>query len=665
MAPATTSPIKILSDLGYEVWEIESDADMLRALVEAINSLSITNPKDGRIPILQNAVKEIRGASRADSPSKAQKVTEKKTTLKGSNFIPRAKPAPTPKANPVALISPTQSAQEDNTPIFSTLLNGLKNIASLLKNIALLLGIQFRFKRLLSARQRRADALEVKRKREEGLEDSEKSGIKSGILSSIAKPIKSFWDTLLNFFKNIILGSAVLGFYKWMKDPKNQETIKGISDWLQKNGEGALKGILAILALGIGYRVYRIVSRVGKAIGKIARVAGGLVKGGSRLIKNLLRLLTRGGATALGTRKGFKFLLKGTTGARNLIGGAKNLIKSLPRKQLPLLGGSVKELPVLNKFRADAGYEALGQVLKGRNFGDAIRDAGIKSIQKPSTLKAEKIASQKILDEFLKKNPDLKGAGELAKDMKKVYSKPTKVGTKASEKLLKSILKGKGGTIPVNPRDVGTAFGGDVLKGINPLEEALKKAGSDPKLLQSKVGSKIAEDFVPAVTAEVTDKLPNFGKKLLNVGGKKLATNTALKGTLKNVARGLPLLGTYLDSVSAIEEIKKGNFYAAGLFGVGAITSIIPGMQGVSLAASIGGIGASIVEDKINTPDLSMDKKKRNVNVVLAPTDTGDGSTTSGSGATNSDVQAVASFDINNSQIFQNPPDYNLIGAYS
>ncbi len=56
MAPATTSPIKILTDLGYEVWEMETDADMLRALVEAINTLTITNPSDGRIPILQSAV---------------------------------------------------------------------------------------------------------------------------------------------------------------------------------------------------------------------------------------------------------------------------------------------------------------------------------------------------------------------------------------------------------------------------------------------------------------------------------------------------------------------------------------------------------------------------------------------------------------------------------
>jgi len=647
MAPITAPPLKILTDLGYEIWELETVEDILDALKRTINELTRINENDGRIPILIEALTAIRGKRKKESPSRGMKATEKRTTLKGSKFIPKAKPTPKPRANPVALLPP---AQEDNQPIFSTLLNGLKNIASLLKNISALLGIQFIFKKALAARKRIADALALKREREKGLEGDDQAGLGKKIKETITKPIKSFWDKLLNFFKNIILGSAVLGFYKWMKDPKNQETIKGISDWLQKNGEGVLKGILAILTLGIGYRIFRIVSRVGKAIGKLARVAGGLIKGGSRLIKKLIDLLTRGGATALGTRKGFKFLLKGTTGARNLIGGAKNLIKSLPSKKIPLLGESLEQLPILNRFRAEAGADALMEVIKGRNISDAIRDAGIKSIQKPSTIKAEKIASQKILEEFLTKNPGAKGAGKLAKDLKKF--KPTKVGSKGSEELLKNILRGKGGTIPLNPRDVGTAFGGDILKGVNPLEEALKQAGSDPKLLQSKVGSKIAEDFVPAATTEVTDKLPNFGKKLLGAGSKKLTTNAALKGTLKNVARGLPLLGTYLDTVSAIEEIKKGNFYAAGLFGVGAITSIIPGMQGVSLAASIGGIGASIVEDKINTPNLSMNKKKRNVNVVLAPTDTGD-SSNSGSGATSSDVEVVRSFDSGNNNFFQ------------
>ena len=59
MAVATLSPVKILSDLGYEIWDMESDADMRSALIEAINTLTFSNSSDGRIPVLQEAVKNI------------------------------------------------------------------------------------------------------------------------------------------------------------------------------------------------------------------------------------------------------------------------------------------------------------------------------------------------------------------------------------------------------------------------------------------------------------------------------------------------------------------------------------------------------------------------------------------------------------------------------
>ena len=75
MAPATTSPIKILTDLGYEVWEIESDADMIRALIEAINTLTVTNSSDGRIPILVEALTSLRGKRKKESPSRGMKAT--------------------------------------------------------------------------------------------------------------------------------------------------------------------------------------------------------------------------------------------------------------------------------------------------------------------------------------------------------------------------------------------------------------------------------------------------------------------------------------------------------------------------------------------------------------------------------------------------------------
>ena len=214
---------------------------------------------------------------------------------------------------------------------------------------------------------------------------------------------------------------------------------------------------------------------------------------------------------------------------------------------------------------------------------------------------------------------------------------------------------------------VGTESGLDILSKGDPklaklITEGLKKTTLDPLKGVAKprnilgMGSDMVLDAVP------TDKLPNAGKKLLGTGAQKLATNAGLKGTMKTVARGLPLLGTYLDTVSAIEEIKKGNFLAAGLFGAGAVTSIIPGMQGASLGFSLSAIAASVVEDKINTPNLSMNKKK-DVKVTVVPIKSEDKISNSGSGDTNTKVYSVSSIDRSNPNSFVNQNLFNMVGV--
>ena len=664
MAPITAPPLKILTDLGYEIWELETVEDILDALKRTINELTRINEKDGRIPILIEALTAIRGKRKKESPSKGMKVTEKRTTLKGSKFIPRAKPAPKAKANPVAMLP---AAQDDNAPIFATLLDGLKNIASLLKNIASLLGVQFRFKRLLSARQRRADALEAKRKKEEGLEGSEESGIKSGILSSIAKPVKSFWDTLLNFFKNIILGSAVLGFYKWMKDPKNEETIKGISDWLSKNGEGALKGILAILALGIGFRIYRLVSRVGKAIFKISKFV-------SRLGKSI--------GARFAERFGRKALLEGAevavaAGGAQLSGKALNAAIGKAARQIVVQsGGEISIDDALKIAQRQFGKKpSIGRVIAQRYDSLlGLRDKGIRSIK--GGLNNISKAPQFLQKSFQSLTPlsDV-GTSPLnrlltkAKNAKTLFANPVYAD-------FASRTKPPVTSVPINVfKEADTGL--DLLSKTDPklaklITEGLKKTTLDPLKGIAKPrnilgqSSEMLLDAPKIIDAVPTSAFPKVGEKILKEGGEKVATKGLLRGGLKGLATALPFIGTYLDSVAMIEEIQKGNFTAAGLFGVGAVTSLIPGAQGISFGASMSGIAASAIEDATKKgPDLSMDKKKRNVNVVLAPTDTGDGSTTSGSGATNSDIAAVASFDINNPQIFEKPIQYELVGAYS
>ena len=71
-----TEHVKILQDLGYDPWEIENDDDMLSALKASINDLSRENPGDGRIPMLQDAVKGLR----------RPKFAAKKTTVTGKNI---------------------------------------------------------------------------------------------------------------------------------------------------------------------------------------------------------------------------------------------------------------------------------------------------------------------------------------------------------------------------------------------------------------------------------------------------------------------------------------------------------------------------------------------------------------------------------------------------
>ena len=644
MAPATTSPIKILSDLGYEVWEMESDADMLRALVDAINSL---DPSDGRIPILQDAVKEIRGASRVAAPSKGMKVTEKKTKIKASKFIPRAKPAPKPKVSPVAMLPP---AQEDNQSIFAGLLNGLKGIASLLKNISALLGIQFIFKKALAARKRRADALALKREREKGLEGDDQAGLGKKIKESVTKPIKSFWDTLLNFFKNIILGSAVLGFYKWMKDPKNEETIKGISDWLQKNGEGVFKGILSILALGIGFRVYRLVSRVGKAVFKISKFA-------SRLGKSIL--------TKLGERLGSRALGEGGRRIGTELAG-ETINKLVGRTAAALVAAGMDPDTALRMAEKSAGKKPSLARIFARKYDSLIglRDKGIGSI-KGGINKIRKVP-QFIQKSFQSLTPlsDV-GVSPLnrfltgAKNAKTLFANPN-FGKFASR------TKPPVTSMPTNvfkKADTGL----DLLSKGDPklaklIAEGLKKTKLDPLKGIKKAPNILGQSSEMVLDAVPTNAFPKIGEKFLKEGGEKVATQGMLKTGMKGFIRALPLLGTYLDTVAAVEEIQKGNFYAAGLFGIGAITSLIPGAQGISLGASLSGIAASAIEDTVKTgPDLSKSSKKKEVKVTLVPTDMGETGTSSGSGGTNSDIQEISSVDQGNDSLLSSVSLYGAL----
>jgi len=61
------------------------------------------------------------------------------------------------------------------------------------------------------------------------------------------------------------LGSGVLGFFKWLKDPKNKKAIDDFTNFLENNAGLILGGLLALIGLRIGWKIFKWTRRLYRA----------------------------------------------------------------------------------------------------------------------------------------------------------------------------------------------------------------------------------------------------------------------------------------------------------------------------------------------------------------------------------------------------------------
>ena len=93
MAVTSTSPIKILLDLGIDLDNLSSEENYLSALMEAAASIEVASKGkgDGRSTILRKEIVRVRKDRKAASPSKGMKMTQKK--ISAAKLMGRAKMA--------------------------------------------------------------------------------------------------------------------------------------------------------------------------------------------------------------------------------------------------------------------------------------------------------------------------------------------------------------------------------------------------------------------------------------------------------------------------------------------------------------------------------------------------------------------------------------------
>ena len=312
MAATTTSPVKILLDLGYEIWEMEKDG-YRSALMESINDLTRINPRDGRIAILIQALKNLKRAP--DKPKiNISKVLNKRIT--GADIKP---------------------ADVDDSSTSSALVpDRLSNVADSLDSIALLLRRQLGVEKKQQRDDKKKQDKDNKDARENKLE--KKPDKKTGLIpKAIAKPTLNFFEKLKTFFLNIAIGSAVYKMLDWLKDPDNAEKISKFSDFLINNAGWILGGLAALALLPV----------VGGLVGLVGGIMGGisLLMGVGPALVLVLKGLILAAIAALAVKVGKKAL----EGTENLITGGSEFTEARKqnRQELDAVGldirGRVKE----------------------------------------------------------------------------------------------------------------------------------------------------------------------------------------------------------------------------------------------------------------------------------------------------------------------------------
>ena len=184
--PVKISPLKILSDLGYEMVDIETDEDYLSALREGINTIEAATKGSGdkRSEALREELIRVRKERKQAAPTKGVKITQKK--ISPSKFFDKKEKKPDAEGKGGAIVKIGNSV----TSIVETLKEDQKQDK---KQQSFLQKMAERFKR---------------RKKENKLEFKVFDGLKKTATKLLA-PMKNAWNEFLGFIGKVLLGRVL------------------------------------------------------------------------------------------------------------------------------------------------------------------------------------------------------------------------------------------------------------------------------------------------------------------------------------------------------------------------------------------------------------------------------------------------------------------------
>ncbi len=313
MAVISPPILKILSDLDIDLMDVDSDMDYLRALMEATNSLTISNPSDRRIPILQKEVKRVRDNRRAKSQIVKKKVSTSKL-LNRKDVGEKGKESNTGRLSRILRdtrgrvlsnekrldnLKPEQNQQEgSDNQSFNPIIDGLNSIIETLRS-------DRKFNKKKTEKQRKEKEKAKRASKEKLLEGAK--GVWKGITKiagTILSPFQKLWSDILGFLSAIFVGRVLYKLVDWVGNPENQGKIKSIFKFL-KDWWPVLLGAYLVFGTGlVGFATGFISTLVGFATSLAGTVIPALISAATAMGPwGLAALALLGTAAIISTKK--------------------------------------------------------------------------------------------------------------------------------------------------------------------------------------------------------------------------------------------------------------------------------------------------------------------------------------------------------------------------
>ena len=313
MAVISPPILKILSDLDIDLMDVDSDMDYLRALMEATNSLTISNPSDRRIPILQKEVKRVRDNRRAKSQIVKKKVSTSKllnrkdvgekgkesNTGKLSRILRDTRGRVLSNEKKIDNLGPVENQGEGaDKESFNPIIDGLNSIIETLRG-------DRKFNKKKTEKQRKEKENKKRASKEKLLEGAK--GVWKGITKiagTILSPFQKLWSDILGFLSAIFVGRVLYKLVDWVGNPENQGKIKSIFRFL-KDWWPVLLGAYLVFGTGlVGFATGFISTLVGFAATLVGTVIPALISAATAMGPwGLAALALLGTAAIISTKK--------------------------------------------------------------------------------------------------------------------------------------------------------------------------------------------------------------------------------------------------------------------------------------------------------------------------------------------------------------------------